>query len=166
MEPRKGVCVFDINNTITSPQCNVASSSEARAACNIKNVHSAHKMMNWCAENGMEIALNTARKRPSLYGVDESLKERIAHEVNSSNFCYRDKGQTVTEAKGNCMRRIHENVDPTLPMASIVLIDDKKENCDFVKSMGFSSVHVAEGFGVGDKHMNLLAIVLSRHTSS
>lgn len=166
MVSKKGVCVFDIDNTITSPQCNIASSSpEERAACNMKNVRSAHQMMDWCKQNGMELALNTARKRPSLSGVDESLQQRIAHEIKSSNFCHRKKGQSVVEAKGNCMRRIHENVDPTLPKESIVLIDDRRENCDFVRSMGFSSVHVEEGFGVADTHMYLLAVVLSRYTS-
>jgi hypothetical protein len=158
MTSPKGVCVFDIDETITT-EC---ARDGNRPNCRTRNVDTALSMIDSCVKYNMTIALNTARKRPSLRGVDARLRQRIMELVAPENFCYRSPDDWPSEAKANCMERIRANVDSGLQPDSLILIDDKKENCERVQQSQFSAVQVDGGSGVGQREKTLLSAILRR----
>ena len=68
----KGVCAFDIDNTLTCGE-----------ECNMKKLEYIKKSISYCRDNNMTIVINTARppQRNILGGIDEEIVKMIGKDV-------------------------------------------------------------------------------------
>ena len=107
-----------------------------------------HELLDYCDENAIDYAVNTARTVRSFFGLDESVKRRLKNKP----YCHRRKGQSVEEAKEECMIRLASGKK----RKNVILMDDRKENCDKVKKANFDAIHITpNGQGITERHMRV-----------
>jgi len=126
-----GICVFDLDNTIT---------------CGINNAKNA---ISICKSNNYKIAVNTARQ--SHYYSDINLNELGLTEEDMNNDFYHGENYQCSFGDNNCF---HNSIADTkvkhlytlskkynLPHKKIILFDDIWNNIEKANNNGFSSVY-------------------------
>lgn len=161
----RGVCVFDLDETLSSPMCKRSKLSlEEEEFCYKEATKNAHKLIDACERNHMALAVNTARTQkffnhpnPNIYPerrIDPSLIARLDRE--DVPFCYRiNRNTNASDSKVECLQKIGGTFETK--NKNIVLIDDNKDNIHAAKTHGFSTIPVdTSGFGITSRILNNL----------
>lgn len=152
-----GVCVFDIDRTITSPDC-------VTHECRARSHRNALALIEACRQRGMGLAVNTARKKHTWSGVAPEVRAALA----DAPYFHRglmapDAPRSVPDQKAVFMHDILALFRAR--RERVVLFDDRKENCDAVRARGFGCVHVpsdqADASGMHDAAIAELDRVLA-----
>ena len=133
-----GVCVFDIDHTLTcgDPRPLIAE----------------------CKRAGYAFAINTARPKPHIYPVS---LQKIGIPVNTPILynpdSYSQSSTEIAEQKATHMHTIQQAFGVKRP-ENVVLMDDNDENVDVVRSYGFRAIHVPRTLdqcGLSEDHARL-----------
>lgn len=146
----KGVCAFDIDNTLTCGN-----------KCNPTKLEFIKKAITYCRDNNMNIAINTARPpQPNILGgIDEEIIQMIGEDVKVYSINRENHNIPLEKLKNNFNIANDNNVD----LQQVVLIDDRKDTCDFISLTGSSSVHVKpnrSGYGIDKDEFEDLKMVI------
>ena len=134
----KGVCAFDIDNTLT---CGYK--------CNTEKLKYIEKSIIYCRDKNMNIVINTARPpQPNILGgIDEEIIEMIGEDVKVYSVNSNKHNIPLEKLKNNIQIAKDNDVD----LQQVILIDDRKDTCDFISLTGSSTVHVkpnSSGYGI------------------
>ena len=131
---KNGVCVFDIDNTLT---CN--------GECSINQIENMKNSIRLCNENNMGVAINTARppQNDVLFGINADVR-RLLKYVNV--YTRPRNGISVELQKLEHMNTIanehNVNVNKT------ILIDDRLSSCRFLEQNNVSTIYVSGENGI------------------
>ena len=105
----------------------------------------------------MTLAINTARRAPTMHGMSEHLRTELA----DVPFCYRQPGEDPRDSKVRCMREIKDSLRFQGSDTSVILVDDRPENCAAVRRKGFSCLQInPDGRGIDDRiHTTALSLL-------
>ena len=133
--------VLDLDDTVVPHACK-------SAACVRRQVERVKELLDYCDENGIDVARNTARSSSSLAGVADELVARLKHRAS----CHRPPGtlEDVPTHKARCMARLARGRD----RSKVVLMDDRSDVCRRVRQDGFGAIHVT-GYGISDANVAL-----------
>lgn len=134
----KGVCVFDIDRTLTCTQ-----------GCSKSQLQTMNDSIKLCQSHGFEIAINTARPMQDdvLHSMHDDIKINFTNDPNSVvlsrplNSC-----MSVEQQKLINMQHIANTFN--VPYGKTILIDDIRDTCDLVESNGMKSIHVEDQNGI------------------
>lgn len=148
----KGVCAFDIDNTLTCGQM-----------CSTSKITFMKQSIDFCRKNDMNVVLNTARppQKNILGGIHPEILNILGNDVKVYNI-ERDEHKNIPFEKLKNNIRIAE--DNNVKLHNVVLIDDRKDTCDFISSTGLSIVHVQQdehGYGIDEHEFEDLKRVIS-----
>ena len=112
-----------------------------------RQIQIVHELLDFCDINNIEYGINTARTYPSLNGVDRSLQQRL----KDVPYCFRPHKKSIPETKKKCMLLFAKN----RPKTNLILMDDKKKNCECVEQSNFKTIHVTpNGKGITKKDID------------
>ena len=138
--------ILDIDDTILPSSCTTE-------MCRKKHEKLVNQLLDYCDDNNIDVAINTARPVRSLNGVTQSIQARLKNKP----FCYRPYGskKDVPERKQECMIRLSKNRN----RQRVTLMDDRMDNCVYAQKAGFKAIHVIpDGKGITvkdvDKYMH------------
>ena len=142
----KDMLILDIDDTILPSACTTH-------MCRKKHEKLVNHLLDYCDDNNVDVAINTARPIRSLHGVPQSIQARL----RDKPFCYRPYGskKDVPERKQECMIHLSKN----RKRHRVTLMDDRKDNCVYAQEAGFKAIHVIpNGQGITikdvDKYMH------------
>lgn len=146
----RGVCAFDIDNTLTCGN-----------KCNTRKLEFIKKSIAYCRDNDMNIVINTARPPQSniLEGIDKEILKIIGEDVKVYSVNRDQHNIPLEKLKNNVKIANDNNVD----LQQVVLIDDRKDTCDFILLTGSSTVHVKpniSGYGIDENEFEYLKTVV------
>lgn len=138
-----GVCVFDIDGTLTCDHL----------TCPTDKIDKMLDSIAYCRQKNMAIAVNTARppQAEPLHSIDPRIKEQ----VSDAPIFMRPSGPTsVSEHKLQNMHSIaaHFNVD----VKKTILVDDVASNCERLHAQNIPCVLVRDAVGIGDQEYQQL----------
>lgn len=134
----KGVCVFDIDRTLTCEQ-----------ECLTSQLQAMNNSIKLCQEHGFRIAINTARPMQDdiLHGIQSDIKNQFTSDPNSVVLSRPfNSSMSVPTHKLMNMQHIANIFD--VPYEKAILIDDVKETCNIVESNGMKAIHVEDANGI------------------
>ena len=136
-----GVCVFDIDSTLTAPECSGSEdhpkTETEEEACKLEARNRFMNAIHACEEKNMALAINTARGGHSFWGVHPDIQEKF----ENAPFCHRHPDNyDPPGGKVECMNVLREAYD--LSKQKLVLIDDRPENCERVTQNGYKCILV------------------------
>lgn len=163
----KGVCVFDIDKTLT---CEF----EEEGKCNPSKIDAMRASINLCRERDMGVALNTARTTPNScsrgqcmpkYDVKHSIPDLVRQLLEDVDVVKTRplNRPDIEQVKLENMREIAQ--DFKVKEHETVLIDDKASTIEELKKKDFPVVHV-KGNGIDTRELNALRKELDKMHSS
>lgn len=149
-----GICVFDIDKTLTSPACKNDLDCQQRAKKN------ALKSIQLCKDNNMGLAYNTARSAETYNGIPREIK----HKMQDSYYCHRKSGENVLRGKLRCMNDIKKKYNFNGKDENIILFDDRPENHKFIQQNSkYSTFQIDElGYGIYDYDVDKFQKILAK----
>lgn len=143
-----GVCVFDIDLTLT-----------CEGACDARRRGAMAEAIDWCRGQGMDVAINTARPPQDdvLWGIPLEVRARVE---GVPVYVRPHDGPAVEVQKHLNMERIATRFG--VPVERTVLIDDRRETCEYLRTQGVPCVHVATRDGVTPATLGTLQEVVAR----
>ena len=138
----KGVCVFDIDQTLTCIN-----------ECSIEQVDYMKRAVDLCHSNDFEIAINTARppQHDILFNIPLDLRKKLEY-VPVYNRPV--DGPAVELQKLENMHQISNNFHVSLQ--NTILIDDLESTCSLLQDFNIPSILVTERNGITEKEYNIL----------
>lgn len=125
-----GLCAFDIDDTVT---------------CGIEN---ASRMIKWCKDHDMPVAIVTARPRPippqhwnTLGFTADDLLRRFHHNPMSLY----QRGDEHGLAKAQSLERLMQQEGVSTGRECVVLFDDMAYNTNAARDAGFTAFQVGNG---------------------
>ena len=148
------ICAFDIDNTLTC----------GYIKCDRKKIQSMVQSIEYCKKKAMGVVINTARPPQNniLFGIENEVLEALGSDVRVYNMSRMDLSVPQNKLQNNIL--ISEYYD--VPFSNVVLIDDRKDTCDMISSLGAPTVHVDKDengiYGIDDKEFLLLKNTLKK----
>lgn len=144
------MCIFDIDKTLTSPQCGTSEchmTAEARAL----------DLIRTCKQSKMKLGINTARKQSTLHGVSPA----ISSELRNVPICHRNSKENVALGKERCMYELMGKNGYRGDKKGVVFMDDNTNNIEHIQSKGFTTVQVnPTGFGFSHSNHALAKLLI------
>ena len=146
----EGVCVFDIDQTLT-----------CKETCSLEQIEWIARSIELCKENNMGIAINTARPpQPDiLFGIDSKIFNLVKDVPVYSRPA---EDYYVEERKLSNMNLIANkfNVD----VGKTILIDDLQSTCQLleIQDPPIPNIHVTEESGITEREYEALKLKLSQ----
>lgn len=134
----KGVCVFDIDNTLT---CGEMSCSSNQSQLMLDAI-------DHCIRKDFGVAINTARpSQPNLlWGIPTDVQYKLRGIDELKVFHRPNNHLSVPEQKHFNQLEIARQF--RVKPEHVVLVDDRAENCQHVQRMGMPCVHIKAGKGI------------------
>ena len=148
----KGVCVFDIDHTLTCDQ-----------ECSVSQVHTINNSIKLCREHGFTIAINTARPMQNdiLHGIQKEIRDNFTNDPNSL-ILSRPLNSNISVEQHKLMNMQHIANTYNIPYGRTILIDDIKDTCDLVQSNGMKTIHVSNQNGITINEYTQLENILEK----
>ena len=142
------ICAFDIDNTLTCGD----------TKCDRKKIQSMVESIEYCKKNAMGVVINTARPPQDniLFGIENKVLDALGSDVRVYNMSRMDLTVPQNKLQNNILISKYYDV----PFRNVVLIDDRKDTCDLISSLGAPTVHVDKDdhgiYGIDDKEFLML----------
>ncbi len=132
---KQGVCVFDIDNTLTC----------GTTLCSVSQIENMIKSIDLCKQNNMAIEINTARPPQDnvLFGIDQKVLDSIG---DIKPYTREPDGIQVEMQKLINMKKIARKHN--VSEKKTILFDDVKSTCDLLNKHDIPTVHVRQMNGI------------------
>ena len=145
----RGVCAFDIDNTLTC----------GNRTCSKSKIEAMKRSIKLCREHNMAVEVNTARPPQDgiLWGVDSS----VINDLGDAQVYSRplNSQYSVQETKLLHMERMAKKWK--VPLEATVLVDDRRLTCKHVRDNGGNTVFI-NGDGITKHDEDVLRNTLKR----
>lgn len=143
----KGICAFDIDNTLTC----------GYSKCRDEKIESMIQSIEYCKSKDMRIVINTARppQKNILFNIQENVLQALGEDVEVYNMARENTHVPLNKLQNHILMSNKHNV----PFSNVILIDDRKDTCDMLAAHGAPTVHVSGdklGFGISNLELSLL----------
>jgi len=136
----KGVCVFDIDNTLTC----------GRNICDMSKLHYMKESINMCKSSSMGVVINTARppQEDILHSINPEIRNLLGDNVKVYSRS-RNSVFSVEEQKLLNMTTIAKECE--VDVSKTVLVDDLSSTCSLLTQKNIPNIHVNDENGISDK---------------
>jgi hypothetical protein len=148
----KGVCAFDIDETLT---CKLSSCATDKIKYMVKSI-------NMCLNNNMGVVVNTARppQNQMLWGIHDDVQEALLRNNDSFKIYSRPYTETTPVPEYKLLNTLYIANDFKVDKTKVVLVDNRKDICDIMSEYNIPNVHVSSENGIGKDEYEKLRDVL------
>ena len=137
----RGVCAFDIDNTLTCGE----------NPCNVPKINYMIQAIQECKSHDMKVVINTARppQRDVLFGIHADVQKLLNE---SDVYTMIPSSDTVPYHKLKVQQQLSEL--HRVPLSNVVLIDDRLDTIDAVQSYSMPGIHVTpsnDSYGIDQR---------------
>lgn len=143
---KKGVCVFDIDRTLT---CD--------GGCSLEQITHMKSCIDLCRSENMSIAINTAR--PPQTNILHTIPDEVQNMLQGVDVYTRPlSGISVEVQKLMHMYTIAKK--HSLPTSKVVLLDDLASTCQLMNSAHVPSIHIRNENGITEEEYDKLFSII------
>lgn len=147
----KGVCAFDIDQTLTCGEY----------FCNDERINTILRTIHICKQHDMGVVINTARppQNDILFNINEKILKALGPNIEVYDMKRNNYNVPLNKLTNNRLIAQNHNVD----FEKVILIDDRPDTCDYINNMGGTAILVEDkesGFGISPHEVNILTETL------
>lgn len=146
----KGICAFDIDQTLTC----------GNTSCSLEQQHEMVKAINYCRKNDMEVVINTAR--PPQKDPMHSIPTLVNNLLTDVEVRLRPTNTKASVPEYKHLHMVDLAKKYKVPLKNTILIDDLLETCDTVKKNGGHSIHVKDEKGITNSEYRKLQEIIRK----